>query len=220
MPRLFITPREIDFISDITKELVKDVRGQKIFYYKVREDLSNVHDVYEESKEKIFDPPIEIEAAVEWLPEEVRTNRYGSEEISSINVYLHSRDLLDRDIEAKEGDYFSYGSIFFEITSVLVDSQVFGQVEHAVGIKIIGKQARKGQINLSPNGPTSEADTDEGAVQEEFEQQRGFKENTQGETDDVRQLQKDGKLDPPLSNPRKVKKSGDEITSSFYGDES
>ena len=220
MPRLFITPREIDFISDITKELVKDVRGQKIFYYKVREDLSNVHDVYEESKEKIFDPPIEIEAAVEWLPEEVRTNRYGSEEISSINVYLHSRDLLDRDIEAKEGDYFSYGSIFFEITSVLVDSQVFGQVEHAVGIKIIGKQARKGQINLSPNRPTSEADTDEGAVQEEFEQQRGFKENTQGETDDVRQLQKDGKLDPPLSNPRKVKKSGDEITSSFYGDES
>ena len=26
MPRLFITPREIDFISDITKEIVKDVR--------------------------------------------------------------------------------------------------------------------------------------------------------------------------------------------------
>ena len=88
MPRLFITPREIDFISDITKEIVKDVRGQKIFYYKVREDLSEVHEVYEESKEKIFDPPIEIEAAVEWLPEEVRTNRYGSEEISTISFFL------------------------------------------------------------------------------------------------------------------------------------
>ena len=54
MPRLFITPREVDFISDITKELVKDVRGQKIFYYRVREDLTEVHDVYEEAPEKIF----------------------------------------------------------------------------------------------------------------------------------------------------------------------
>ena len=69
MPRLFITPREVDFISDITKELVKDVRGQKIFYYRVREDLTEVHDIYEEAKEKIFNPPIEIEAGVEWQPE-------------------------------------------------------------------------------------------------------------------------------------------------------
>jgi len=36
MARLFITPREIDFISDITKEVIKDVVGQKIFFYKVR----------------------------------------------------------------------------------------------------------------------------------------------------------------------------------------
>ena len=43
MARLFITPREIDFISDVTKEIVKDVIGQKIYYYKVREDLSKVH---------------------------------------------------------------------------------------------------------------------------------------------------------------------------------
>lgn len=219
MPRLFITPREIDFISDITKELVKDVRGQKIYYYRVREDLTEVHDVYEESKEKIFNPPIEIEAGVEWQPEEVRTNRYGSEEISTCMVYLQNRDLLDRDIVVREGDYFSYGSLFFEITSVLVDSQVYGQVEHAVGIKLTGKQARKGQIDAEPNGPTSESNTEEGSVQEEFEQQRGFAENSSGETGDVRQLVKDGKIDPPLSKPSKVKKKGDDISSSFYGDE-
>ena len=219
MPRLFVTPREVDFISDITKELVKDVRGQKIFYYRVREDLTDVHDIYEEAPEKIFNPPIEIEAGVEWQPEEVRTNRYGSEEISTISVYLQNRDLLDRDITVREGDYFSYGGLFFEITSLLVDSQVYGQVEHAVGIKLMGKQARKGQIDFAPNGPTSESNTDEGAVQETFEQQRGFSENSSGETGDMRQLVKDGKLDPPLSQPQKVKKTGDEQTSSFYGDE-
>ena len=33
------------------------------------------------------------------------------------------------------------------------------------------------------------------------------------------QLVKDGKLDPPLSHPNKIRKSGDDISSSFYGDE-
>ena len=38
--------------ADLTKEITKDVIGQKIFYYKVREDLTNVHDVYEKIKKK------------------------------------------------------------------------------------------------------------------------------------------------------------------------
>ena len=48
MARLFITPREIDFISDLTKEINKDVIGQKVFYYKIRADLTDIHEVYEE----------------------------------------------------------------------------------------------------------------------------------------------------------------------------
>ena len=53
MARLFITPREMDFISDLTKEVTKDVIGQTIFYYKVREDVSEVHEIYEEAIEKV-----------------------------------------------------------------------------------------------------------------------------------------------------------------------
>ena len=79
MPRLFITPRELDFISDLTKEVTKDIIGAKIFLYSVREDLTDVHDVYEESREKIFNPPLELEALVTWQPETVTTDRYGFE---------------------------------------------------------------------------------------------------------------------------------------------
>ena len=87
MARLFITPREIDFISDLTKEVIKDVSGQKIYYYVVREDLSDVHDVYEEAPNKVFDPPVEIEARVDYQPEEIRTNKFGHEEFYTINVF-------------------------------------------------------------------------------------------------------------------------------------
>ena len=37
MGRLFISPREINFINDVAKELVKDVIGQKIYYFPVSE---------------------------------------------------------------------------------------------------------------------------------------------------------------------------------------
>jgi hypothetical protein len=216
MARLFITPREIDFISDLTKEVTKDVIGQKIFYYKIREDLTNVHDVYEEAPEKIFDQPIEIEALVEWQPPQLSTNRYGSEELSTISIYLHARDLLDKEILVEEGDYFSYGTIFFEITSVIADKNMFGQVEHITGFKVAGKQAREGQIDVRPLGPLGEDIDEDDAIQKEFVQQRGLDENKLGKTGDVRQLQKDKKLEKPISGPAEIRNDG--VNSSFYGD--
>jgi len=214
--RLFITPREIDFISDLTKEIVKDVMGQKIFYYHVREDLTDVHDVYEEAPDKIFDPPVEIEAFVDWAPEEIRTNRFGHEEFSSTEVRIQARDILDREIDLKEGDYFSYGEIFFEITSVSAISNIFGQVEYTTGYKVVGKQARQGQINVAPVGPTSEFRPEADAKQTTFVQQRGEATNSLGETGDRRELVADGKLEKAIEGPASVKEDG--ISSSFYGD--
>ena len=219
MSRLFLSPREIDFINDINKEVIKDVVGQKIYYYAVRTELTNVHDVYEEAPEKVFDIPIEIEARVEYEPESIHTNRFGAEGVYGINVYLHSRDLLDRNIEVRLGDYFSYDATFFEIIQLQVESTIYGQIEHAMGIKLLGKQARMGQINLTPHGPTDESYTDPGAVQETFVQQRGFEENRLGKTGDTRALQENGTLEKPISGPAEVSPRADEparIKSSFY----
>tara|TARA_Y100001937_G_C7117588_1_gene330876 strand:+ start:1475 stop:2143 length:669 start_codon:yes stop_codon:yes gene_type:complete len=221
MARLFITPREIDLISDLTKEVIKDISGQKVYYYRVREDLTDIHDVYEESPNKVFDQPVEIEARVEYQPEELRTNQFGSEEFYSINVFFHERDLLDREIEVRTGDYFSYGDTFFEITSAVVESNVYGQIEHSIGMKVVGKQARLGQIDMVPLGPTSESYTDDDAVQDTFVQQRGFEENKLGKTEDKRQLISDGKIEKPnIDSPAEVSPDGDSegISSSFYGD--
>jgi hypothetical protein len=218
MSRLFIGQREVDFISDITKEIIKDVAGQKIYYYAVREDISDVHAVYEESPEKIFNPPIEIEALVEWQPSELRTNNFGTETIKTIQTYIHYRDMLDRGIKIKVGDFFSYGSIFFEITSSIYDKVAYGQVERIISIKVIGKQSRIQHIDFNPHGPTLEEYTDENAIQTTFEQQRGFTDS------DKRQLREDGVLSDPIGGPRKVApdgtvKSVNGIGSSFYGDD-
>lgn len=218
MARLFVGQREVDFFADITKELIKDVAGQKIYYYTIREDLSNVHEIYEESTQKIFNPPVEIEAMVEWQPSEVKTTNFGTETIKTITIYLHYRDLLDRGITFKEGDYFSYGSYFFEATSIIYDKLIYGQIERVASMKVNGKQTRMNQVALRPHGPIDEIYSDEDAVQTTFEQQRGIPDH------DVRRLQDDGVLEKPISGPRKVAPDGtvrsiNGIGSSFYGDE-
>ena len=213
MARLFITPRELDFIADIAKEITKDVIGDVIYYYKVREDVSEVHDVYAEASEKVFNAPIEIDARVQWNPKEIKTDKFGFESSYTTEVYVHYRDMIDRGIKLEEGDFFSHGDNFFEITSIIYDKVLFGQVEHISGYTLKGKQARKGQIDKPAHGPTEEIYTDHDAVKEEFVQQRG--DATKG---DKRQLVTQGKVDATLHTQQQVKK--DTTSSSFYGDDS
>jgi len=218
MARLFITEREMNFINDIMKEVVKDVIGQKIYYFSISEIKSRVHDVYEESPNKIFENPIEIDALVKYSGQEVKTNRFGSEEYYNIECYIQERDLIDKQIDVREGDFFSYGETFFEIIKAPRSDVIFGQIEHKSYITVSGKQARKGQFITKVFGPTSESYSDPDAVQTTFVQQRGFDENRLGKTGDVRDLQKTGVLDAPLTGPAEVSPSGDpeNVGSAFY----
>ena len=67
MARLFITPREMNFINDIAKEVIKDVVGQKIYLFQISEIKSKVHDIYEESPDKVFETPIELDCLADNL---------------------------------------------------------------------------------------------------------------------------------------------------------
>ena len=220
MARLFITPREIDLISDVTKELVKDVVGQKVYYYAVREDLSEVDHVYEEAPEKVFDPPIEIDALINWEAGAFETGRYGVDKKYKQEVYIQYRDLIDKGLAqtVATGDYYSYGTIFFEIISVVYESNIFGQIEHYAGVTLSGVQARQGQIRFNPIGPTDEEYSDPDAIQDVFAQQRGFAENQLGKTNDERALIEKGVLEKPITGPAEVapKGSNSKAGSAFY----
>jgi hypothetical protein len=208
----------MNFINDIMKEVVKDVIGQKIYYFSISEIKSRVHDVYEEAPNKIFENPIELDALVKYSGQEVKTNRFGSEEYYNIECYIQERDLIDKQIDVREGDFFSYGDTFFEIIKAPKSDVIFGQIEHKSYVTVSGKQARKGQFIAKVFGPTSEAYSDPDAVQTTFVQQRGFDENRLGKTGDVRDLQRTGVLDAPLTGPAEVSPSGDpeNVGSAFY----
>jgi hypothetical protein len=216
MARLFITTREIDFVSDITKEIIKDVIGQKIYYYNISLIKSKVHDLYAEAPDKIFEMPVVVDCRVKWMPPEIRTNNFGTEEYYKIEAYVQGRDMVQRGINLNIGDFFSYGDTFFEVTSLFNMRNLFGQVEHIDGWKVTGTQSRQSNFVSKVFVPTSEEHTDNDAIQRDFNQQRGFEFNDEGGTGDFRDLVKKGVLDAPISGPAKVKSDPNRDDASFY----
>jgi len=220
MARLFITPREIDFISDITKEIVKDVIGQKIYYYPISAVKTNVHELYEEAPEKVFDNPIEINCLVQYQETQITTGQWGTEDFYNIEAFIQNRDMIDKGIQLYEGDFFSYGTIFFEVIQVVVLDNIYGQAEYTAGVKLMGKEARKSQFVNKLFGPTDESYSDPDAVQKTFIQQRGFAENAEGPTGDVRALIERDVLTEPITGPAEVSPKGGNKGSSAFYDES
>lgn len=225
MARLFITPRELNFISDITKEIIKDVIGQKIYYYPVSETKTRTHGIYNESLEKVVDGPIIVDALVDNnFQSDTKIDTFGVDAKFKIEVYIQHRDLVEKGINVNIGDFFSFSDVFYEITERVFMRNIYGLPEHKDGVKLVATKAREGQFQAPTLGPTDISRPEPDAVQKTFEQQRGRATNSEGETGDVRDLVKAGVLEPSLTGPKQVSEKGaaednSHYESSFYDDE-
>lgn len=223
MARLFITRREIDLINDINKELMKDIIGQYIIYWPISMLKTKVHDIYDEAIQKIFENPIKIDALVSQPNWETRQNIWGQEQFNKIEVYVHARDLIDKNITITEGDFFQYGNLLYEISSYINLGNLFGQAEYGVGYKITGILARAGIFDpksfFKPyidSGDPFELSQN----QQQFIQQRGLPETEEGTTGDIRHVRERLGEDAPETalgeGPRKVSLDETKKSNNFY----
>lgn len=223
MARLFITPRELNFISDITKELMKDVVGQKIYYYPISEIKTKTHEIYNEALKKVFDNPIAIDALVDNnFQTDTKIDKFGVDAQFKVEAFVQHRDLVEKGINVNIGDFFSFSDVFYEITERVFMRNIYGLPEHKDGVRLVGIKAREGQFTAPTIGPTDIRYDDADAVQEKFVQQRGEpKDENEEPTGDVRDLVKNGVLDPPLTGPKEVSQVGDSTGagSAFYDED-
>lgn len=222
MARLFMGPREVDFISDITKEFTKDVVGQRILYYPISEAKTNVHGVYNEAMKKVFDNPIIIDAMVDNnFQTDTRIDTFSVDAQYKIEAYVQYRDLVEKGINVVIGDFFSFGDVLYEIVDRVVMRNIYGMPEHKDGIKLIGNKARESQLKVLMLGPTDISRPEQDAVQTAFYQQRGQAENAEGVTGDKRALQENGTLEKPISGPCEVSERAkhEHGGSTFYDEE-
>jgi hypothetical protein len=223
MARLFITPRELNFISDITKEVIKDVVGQFIYYYPINEIKTRTDVIYNEALQKVFDNPIKLDCLVDThFQEDTVINQFGIDAQFKIEAYVQYRDVVDKGISLAIGDYFSFSDVFYEITEKLFMRNIYGLPEHKDGVKLIGTKARESLFKALTIGPTDIARPDVDAVQTTFYQQRGQATNEEGVTGDSRDLQNPTILGQPITGAKQVSPLGDTDgtgSSAFFDEE-
>jgi hypothetical protein len=217
MSRLFIGQREQNLISDLTKEVIRDIVGQKVYYYAISELKTRNHEIYNESSDKVWDAPVELSALVGSPERTVKTDIFGPEHLAKLEVFVHYRDMIDVGINISIGDFLRWGDTVYEIADIANLRNIYGHAESTDGLKLSCVQARKGQIDPPQIGPSDIAFSDPDAVQKEFEQTRGNKEINGEATGDRRDLQENGVLEKPISGPNRIVEDGPR-GSDFYGE--
>jgi len=219
MARLFIGPREQAFIADITKEFTKDCLGTFVLLFPISPLYTQVHPVYDEAIEKIFESPIKLDvlAGSSWSETEPSWDGFGTESNSKIEIYVQCRDLIDKEVQISGGDFFVFGQEVYEIVGTYVPDFIYGQVEYEKARVVVGKLARSGQLDIDTfkrllyDSKTFQ----ESQVQKEFIQQRGLEETEEGFTADKRQMRERlGDDMAPIAlgeGPRKVAEDRDDL---------
>jgi hypothetical protein len=220
--RLFITSREQQLIADLTKEYVKDVVGQFIYYYPVSTINTQIDPIYDEAVMKIFESPIKIDV-VAGQPEQSYTNtQFGLDRTTKHEVMVQSRDLIDKGLCLSVGDFYVYGNATYEINDLIEAENIFGQDDYPKMWKMVSHQARLGQMdaNIFKQLLQDSKHYKESQVQKTFQQQRGLSEiSSEGHTGDVRQVrQRLGSEMAPIAlgeGPREILQEENEQASTF-----
>jgi len=144
--RKFITTRELEFISNITKELIQGVVEEEVKYYAISLERTKINHLYEEAVKKIWQAPVAVNALVLYDQQATVAGRYSLDSKYTIEIYFHKAELEDRNVFAQEGDFVEYGGIFYEITSATQPQIVFGQINNKVMVKCTCVPSREGQF--------------------------------------------------------------------------
>lgn len=196
MARLYLGNREFDFFSDITKEFMKDMVGHAIYYFPINSEKSDKNKLYGESLEKVFDNPIYLEAAIEFRGDDNFTQAEGAglDKRTSIIAYLHKRDMDERNVLPKNGDFLQFGGINFEVKKVTNPKIIYGHINDFLHYVLECDQARKGNFNMPEVYPTLSPNVKAGSVDGYFTQLRGEQE---GDKRDLRP-----KTGPPITGAK------------------
>lgn len=148
MAKKFVHDRDLNFINNINKELIQNVVEQEVIYYAISEEHTVSHRLYQESIEKVWFNPVRINARVDFNNSTVLSTNFSMDSKYELQVFFHTKELVDRNVNPKEGDFIEFGQIVFEITSVTKPQLVFGQVNDKLMTKCICVPSREGQMQI------------------------------------------------------------------------
>jgi len=149
MAKGFVSTKELDYIDELTRELMQNISIQEVFYYAISLEHTVADDLYNEAIEKTWFAPVQISARIDFDNPTVTTTEFTLDSQYSLEVYFHTEELRERNVKPTEGDFVEFGEIIFEVTAVTLPQLVFGQVNKKIMTKCVCVPSREGQFQVN-----------------------------------------------------------------------
>lgn len=146
MSRKFIGRKEVAFIHTVNKELIQNVVGQEVFYYGILADKTTTNDLYNESVNKAYAPPVKCNALVMYENTQSQIGALPPDAKFNLDIYFHQQEIDERNISPKLGDFVLFDSIMFEIYQVTQSQLIYGMIDQKMMTRCTCGPARKGQF--------------------------------------------------------------------------
>lgn len=135
-------------MEKLSKELIQNFVGQEIIYYAISVEESSVHDVYDEAVQKVWMQPVTLNARVKFNNSTTRSTGMGADSEYELEAYCHTKELIERNLKPREGDFVEFGQVVFEIASVTMPQMAFGQANNKIMTKLVCVPSREGQFKV------------------------------------------------------------------------
>jgi len=159
---LFVGEREVKYFNDLNTEVLELVALQKVIYYAIEENLTPTHQLYGESAEKRFRPPVELYCRVQWNEPKVITNNFTTETSYSLEVFVQKRRAIELNLIPRIGDFVKFDEKYFEITTVTEPQLIAGLPDFKIGYNLACKVAREQVFQPEKAGSYSRNNNDTG----------------------------------------------------------
>lgn len=120
---LFGGSRDISIFRHLNRELLGNIISQEVAYYKF-DLVKNKTNIYGESTNKVFLPPVLINCLVERTDQNWSTSDLGPNFTSPFTFAFYREDLEDALILPEVGDIIMWYERYFEVDSV-IENQLF-----------------------------------------------------------------------------------------------
>lgn len=148
MAKKFITEKEIAFIDALNAELIQSNAQQEVIYYAISEEHTTSHDIYQESVTKVWYTPVKLFARVDYRDLGAQSTNFTVDSRYELDVFFHDKELIDRNVSPREGDFIEFGQVVFEITSISRPQLVYGQANKKIQVMCTCKVSREGQFQI------------------------------------------------------------------------
>jgi hypothetical protein len=143
---VFLSQTDVNYMISISKEMVDEIIGTKVLIYAIDPETPN--NLYGESTEKIYLPPIDVSALIDHTDQNFEHDMAGQNVMQAVSFGLIRNEMKEKNFYPTVGDIIKWNNSYFEINEIVDNQLIGGRVEYKHSIICKSHMTNKSIINV------------------------------------------------------------------------